>query len=128
MASGISVKLPLTVDETFGAYNLNTNFEQLAKQNLKMLVLTNPGERIMNPDFGVGLLRYLFEMNDTTTYNNLTQRIISQTAKYMTFIRINNVDYSYIEDNPDLFPHALAISIRFTIVPLQISTTLLIHA
>ena len=104
MASGISVKLPLTVDETFGAYNLNTNFEQLAKQNLKMLVLTNPGERIMNPDFGVGLLRYLFEMNDTTTYNNLTQRIISQTAKYMTFIRINNVDYSYIEDNPDLFP------------------------
>ena len=48
MASGLSPKLPLTVSDVFGPYNLNTTFDELAKQNLKMLVLTNPGERIRN--------------------------------------------------------------------------------
>jgi len=57
MPSGLSPKLPLTVSEVFGPYNLNTNFEDLAKQNLKMLILTIPGERIMDPNFGVGLRR-----------------------------------------------------------------------
>ena len=30
------------------------------KQNFKNLILTVPGERVMLPDFGVGLKQYLF--------------------------------------------------------------------
>jgi hypothetical protein len=32
MPSGLSAMLPLTVSEVFGAYDLNTNFAQLATQ------------------------------------------------------------------------------------------------
>ena len=53
--SGLSVALPLSVSDVFGPYDLNTTFQDLAQQNLKMLILTIPGERIMYPDFGVGL-------------------------------------------------------------------------
>mgnify|MGYP003354002300 CR=1 FL=1 len=31
------------------------------KQNFKILLLTNPGERVHFPKFGVGLRNYLFE-------------------------------------------------------------------
>ena len=126
MASGISVKLPITVDEVFGAYNLNTDFRELATQNLKMLLLTNPGERIMNPNFGVGLRRFFFENNDPSTWSQISDRIMEQVRIYMKFIRIDNIDYKYVEDNPDLFPNSLGMVITFTIIPLQISTTLLI--
>ncbi len=71
MPSGLSPKLPLTTSDVFGAYNLNTTFQEVAKQNLQMLVLTMPGERMMDVNFGVGLRRYLFENNGTNTYPNI---------------------------------------------------------
>jgi len=116
--------LPLTVSEVFGAYNLNTNFEDLAKQNLKMLILTIPGERIMDPNFGVGLRRYLFELNDSNTYSNISSRIREQTQRYLSYIQIDDIKFQLPENNPDLFPHNLSVSIFFTILPLQMSTAL----
>jgi len=119
MASGLSPKLPLTVSDVFGPYNLNTTYDELAKQNLKMLVLTNPGERIMNPSFGVGIRKFLFEFNGAETYNRISSAIQQQTSIYLPYIRIDNINYGVPENNPDLFPHDLRISITFTIIPLQ---------
>ncbi len=128
MSSGLSVKLPLTLSSVFGAYNLNTTFEELAKQNLKMLVLTAPGERIMDPNFGVGLKGYLFEMNMPSTYEQISSRIESQVGQYLDYIRIDDIQYQIPEDNPDLYPQNLSVSIFFTIIPLQLSTALQIDA
>ena len=128
MSSGLSVKLPLTLSSVFGAYNLNTTFEELAKQNLKMLVLTAPGERIMDPNFGVGLKGYLFEMNMSTTYAEISSRIQSQVSQYLDYIRIDDIQYQIPEDNIDLYPQNLSVSIFFTIIPLQLSTALQIDA
>ena len=47
--SGISVKLPISRDKTDGI-KLIKNYGELASQNLKMLVLTVPGERMMDPE------------------------------------------------------------------------------
>ena len=60
--AGISPRLPLMLDSVDGPYGLITTYKELATQKLKMLLLTNPGERIMNPDFGVGLKSYFFEL------------------------------------------------------------------
>ena len=128
MSSGLSVKLPLTLSSVFGAYNLNTTFEELARQNLKMLVLTAPGERIMDPNFGVGLKGYLFEMNMPGTYAEISSRIQSQVSQYLDYIRIDDIQYQIPEDNPDLYPQNLSVSIFFTIIPLQLSTALQIDA
>ena len=125
--SGLSVKLPLVVSNVFGPYDLNTTFDDLAKQNLKMLVLTNPGERIMYPNFGVGISRYLFENNTTNTYDSIRSRLQEQVDTYMSYIQIDHVDFSAREDNPDLFPNSIRLSIFFTIVPLKQITSLQIN-
>jgi len=124
MASGLSPQLPLVVSEVFGPYNLNTNFEDLARQNLKMLILTIPGERIMDPNFGVGLRRYLFEQNDSNTYSAISSKINEQVQRYLSYIQIDDIQFQIPEGNPDLFPHNLSVSISFTILPLQLSTLL----
>ena len=80
----------------------------------------------MNPSFGVGLRRFFFENNNLSTYDAITERIYSQVATYMKFVQINNIAFSTPENNPDLFPNTVAIQIQFTIVPLQISTSVLI--
>ncbi len=127
MASGLTPQLPLTIDKVFGPYTLITDYVTLAKQHFKMLLLTNPGEKMMNPDFGVGIRRFLFELNTPGTYAAITDRINSQTQRYMKYIQINKIDFTVPENNPDLFPNSLSLAVQFTIVPLQTTTMLEIN-
>ena len=124
MSLGISVKLPLELNEVQGPYGLNQNYVEMATQNLKMLVLTNPGERMMNPAFGVGLMSYAFELNDVSTYMDITTAIQQQTQKYLNYITIEDIKFSTPENNPDLFPHDITVSILFSIVSLGQSSVL----
>jgi phage baseplate assembly protein W len=52
--SSLGVKLPLARDASDG-YGMIKSFKTMIRQNFKMLLLTSPGERIMEPNFGVGL-------------------------------------------------------------------------
>ena len=64
------------------------------RQNLKMIILTNPGEKIMDPNFGIGIRKYLFEPTNgfvgtdinvigTTSINlsNIGQNIATELTK-----------------------------------------------
>jgi hypothetical protein len=124
MSTGLSVSLPLVISDVFGAYNLNTNFFDLAQQNLKMVLLTAPGEKIMDPFFGVGLKNYLFELNQSDTYERITENILQQVSSYLPYIEINDIKYASPENNPDLFPYTLSVRIVFTITPLQLLSDL----
>ena len=124
MSSGLAAKLPLTVDNTFGAYNLITDFEELAIQNLKMLVLTSPGERMMDVDFGVGLRNYLFLLNDTSTYEMIRESIFQQVQSYLPYIVITSVNFIIPENNSDLYPNTISVVINFHIPRLKIFSVL----
>ena len=87
---GISPKLPLTRDTEEG-YTLNHTYLEVIKQNLKNLILTNPGERIMDINFGVGLQRFLFEQNGVNTYSHIASTIREQVDIYMPQVEVNDV-------------------------------------
>jgi phage baseplate assembly protein W len=89
--SGISPKLPLTEDKTSIGYALNKNLKQVIKQNLKHLLLTNPGEKVFDIDFGVGVRRFLFEQNSSAFDEQISSKINQQVNKYMPFININKI-------------------------------------
>jgi uncharacterized protein len=130
MAVGYGARLPLTVNSEDGPFVLLKNIEQVATQNLKMLILTSPGERIMDAEFGVGLRDYLFTQYIPAVLDDLSSRIRQQTTKYLPYIRINNILF----ENPELEAQVgasladnfLAIRIEFEIVPLNIGSTLLL--
>lgn len=92
MPFGYSAQLPLQYDPQDGHYVLLKSIRSVGQQNLKMLVLTNPGERIMNPDFGVGISRYLFQQEGNFTSGDIQNRILSQVNKYLPYIEITNID------------------------------------
>ena len=88
MAQGLAVVLPLEISKTDGAYKTHKDIISMTEQNLKMLVLTAPGERVMSPDFGVGLRRVLFEQNNPGLIQELKNRINDQVNKYLPYVRI----------------------------------------
>tara|TARA_R100000908_G_scaffold60159_1_gene37315 strand:+ start:5126 stop:5512 length:387 start_codon:yes stop_codon:yes gene_type:complete len=91
--AGLSPKLPLVRDPNDG-YALTKNLKEVAAQNFKMLILTNPGERIMDVNFGVGILGFLFENNSPETYDLIKSTIEEQTSKYLPYIQIRDISFS----------------------------------
>ncbi len=130
MAEGLSVSLPLRIDEIDGAYGINKTFSQMASQNLRMVILTSPGERIMYPEFGVGVRSYLFEQNTSATLEVIRQRIIQQVSTYLPYIELLSVGVI----NPpspgglpgDVDGTRINISIRYSIPALNIVSDLTI--
>ncbi len=87
---GYSPVVPLKINKQDGI-GLTKTYEEVAKQNLLMVVMTNPGERIMFPEFGVGLKRLLFEQSDTGIKADIIASIKSQANIYLPYIIINDV-------------------------------------
>ena len=96
--SGISPKLPLYIDPVDGIA-LNKTLKQMARQNLKMIILTSPGERIMHPKFGVGLRRYLFMNNTQSTLSDISRKIEQQVRTYLPSVKIRSI--KFLSENGD---------------------------
>jgi len=121
--AGFSPKLPLTLDPSDG-YTLNKTLKEVARQNFKMLVLTNPGERIMDPEFGVGVLAYLFENNTPATHGQIDARIREQASKYLPYIEVGEIIFNSPVDNPNIADNFLGVSINYSIKKLNIGDVL----
>jgi phage baseplate assembly protein W len=101
--AGISPRLPLGTNSVQIGYALNTTIEEAVKQNLKTLLLTNPGEKTFDSKFGVGLKRYLFRQSSPLLVSEITERINEQVRRYMTFLLIRNIQIKRDDDNNALF-------------------------
>ncbi len=123
---GYSAKLPLFSVED--GYALNKTVEDTVKQNLKMLMLTTPGERIMLPNFGAGLIKYLFELDNPALYSGIRSTIESQVKLWLPFVEILNVTFDSATVNPEVQENLLSIRIEYKILPLQKEDILLIEA
>jgi phage baseplate assembly protein W len=117
--AGISPKLPLTVDKKHGHYSLNESYRNAIRQNLKNLILTSPGERIMDPEFGVGIRNFLFENNTTVLSQDIESKILEQVDKYMSFIEIVDIGFNRTSLAPINEENNLSVTITFFIIPLQ---------
>ena len=90
--AGLAPELPLSYDNADGFRTLKS-FSTMVKQNFKMLLLTNPGERVGFPEYGVGMKRYLFENFSDNTYAAIDSRIREQVNRYMPFVHIKEVNF-----------------------------------
>lgn len=108
---GISPKLPLLVDAIDGHYGLTKTLREAVKQNFRNLILTAPGERIMDSSFGVGLKKYLFENVTPSVISTIKGDIMTQTRRYLSFIEIKNIQI----DTGSTMPNKLNVSIDYEI-------------
>jgi len=133
---GLSPKLPVQRDSEDG-YALTKTYPEMILQNLKNLLLTIPGERMMDPMFGVGVKKFLFEAHSVITYSKIYSKMIVQVKRYMPFVEIEDAIFygsegvwsaneGYIEstDASMADPNKIQIKIFLSIVPLGKQTTL----
>jgi len=115
---GLSPKFPLRYSNEFGFYDLNLTYKEMIHQNLKNLLLTNQGERVMDIEFGVGLRSYFFEPMTAATYGEISERVSAQVKKYMPFVSVDHLDFKGGDDLSGT-ANILGVTVRYTIIPLQ---------
>jgi phage baseplate assembly protein W len=120
--NGLGPLLPLARNTQHGLYALATTYKQEINQNFKNLLLTSPGEKIMNPDFGVGIRRYLFEPGEQVI-SSLNERVYSQVNKYMPFINIKSISFTPDSDFSNE-ASVLSVRIEYEVPSLNIDSTI----
>tara|TARA_R110002012_G_scaffold186348_2_gene353012 strand:+ start:253 stop:675 length:423 start_codon:yes stop_codon:yes gene_type:complete len=75
--------------------------KEQVKTNLINLLLTEPGERINEPNFGVGLKKLLFEQNPNIEI--LKERISNQIEFYIPTISLLDININFKNDEYKLF-------------------------
>ena len=103
----IGVAFPLNEVNMFKG---TPTFKEQVKSNLINLLLTEQGERVNEPNFGVGLKKLLFEQN--INKENLEEKINFQIGFYIPEITLMSVSVGSIDDENKVY---LTISYRFNL-------------
>ena len=103
-----------------GLLHSSKNLDVL-KSDLIVLLLTNPGERVMLPGYGTPLRRFIFEQNDTGTSDEIEEVIADSIRTWEPRVAIEAIevtsDFPEDELNADdtlgQREHILGIKIKF---------------
>ena len=107
----LSIVLPLkSSSDGFDSY-ADSETNEAIQQNLKMLLLTRPGEYVMDAEFGVGMINYLFYQQGSNVKSLISTRISQQAKKYMPYISISSINF----DEEELEYNKLSISIEYMV-------------
>jgi phage baseplate assembly protein W len=68
------------------------------KNSIANALLTSPGEKILNPLFGIDLRRYIFEPIDVFTQDSIQQDIQSRLPSLEPRIELEQVEVQALED------------------------------
>lgn len=105
----IGVSLPFNAP---GVFKKTYSTKDQIKSNLINLLLTDKGERIMNPEFGADLRKSLFDNITSDNTELLRLKIIDAINIFIPEIELTNVD---IEPNIDFNNLNVTISYRLLI-------------
>jgi phage baseplate assembly protein W len=89
--------------------------ESNVRESIRVLLLTEPDERLMRPEFGCGLRRFLFEPNTVTTRTLIREAVTNAIKVWEPRVAVEGVTVESDAEDPRL----VAVEIRFRLVATQ---------
>lgn len=85
---------------------------EAVEQAIRTLLLTEPGERLRRPDYGVGLRRWLFSANTLELRTQIARAIEEALALHEPRIRLLEVEVASDPQQPTVLTIAIDYDIR----------------
>lgn len=86
--------------------------EDNVRESIRVILLTEPGERLMREGFGCGLRRFLAEPNTPATRAQIRERVLDALRRAEPRIAVESVE---AEPSPDE-PRLVLVTIAFRLV------------
>ena len=97
-----------------GVFSTNYTTLTQAKDNLKNLILTKKGERLMNPEFGCDVWLVLFEqMDGDTIESKIETSIVDAVDTWLPYISLTSIVFDY--DDNDIDTNRISLDIQFAL-------------
>jgi phage baseplate assembly protein W len=112
--------------DSAGIFAVNYSTLNQAKDNLKNLILTRKGERVMNPQFGCDIWDILFEpMVDSSINQKIENSILDAVQSYLPYLEIQQIIFDY--DETDIDANRIMLDIKFALaMNTSLSTNLIL--
>ena len=110
-AFAYGITLPVKRGNTGFFEQAFTSFEQ-AKSNLKNLLSTARGERIMQPEFGTGLHELLFEPMTTEFETSVQKEITNSVNFWLPYVTIEEIEIDMTDEMKDRHRATLNLTFR----------------
>jgi len=112
-----NIRFPIKDDTyTNRLFSMTQITKEALSSDLLLLLLTERGERYMDPNYGTNLLKFIFEPNDNLTAKDIEQEIKRTVTLYIPNLTINQIQFNRLVDeegNPTS-ENQLNVKIMFT--------------
>jgi phage baseplate assembly protein W len=115
----VGVALPIGKSNN-GYFAVNYTTKNQIKTNLKNLILTEPGERLSNPNFGTPLRQFIFEPYEGGDFEMRIEDVITKAISiYLPYVTIDSIIFENNNNSKDkhLVNLELKYSINFSAIP-----------
>ena len=109
----IGVNLPFTRDNKTGWFDQSFTTLDAAKSNLRNLLLTMKGERLMQPNLGIELRSLLFEQIDESTLISIQDTILDSLEFWLPFVEVQDIQILNDDRRTDI--NQIVVKIIFNI-------------
>lgn len=95
--STLGINLPMNSVNTASdnnIFNMSVLTEEQVVGNFINVLLTRKGERIMHPNFGVGLMDYVFDQLNVDNLGLLENEIYTQMSMWLPYVQIHELRLS----------------------------------
>jgi phage baseplate assembly protein W len=98
-----------------GIFSVNYTTLTQAKDNLKNLILTKKGERILNPTFGCDIWKVVFEQLDGELIENkIETAVLDAVSNWLPYLNIDEIIFDY--DDNDIDNNRINLELKFSLV------------
>jgi phage baseplate assembly protein W len=118
--AGIEIKVPFQIDPSTGGVVILTNYNDIIAQHVLTALMTAPGERVMNPNYGVGLETKVFEPIYARNSAVLQQDVQSLLQATEPSVQINSI---VVAQDPN-YANVLDVTISYSVLPSNAVNTL----
>jgi phage baseplate assembly protein W len=112
LTRGIGLSLPIKNSNT-GYFGLNYLSKDQIKDNIRNLLRTKEGERLMHPTFGTGLKSILFSNITDDIETKITRTIENAFATWLPYITLDTIEVDISDEMKDR--NKVGISIDYII-------------
>ena len=109
---GIDFPFSVSGDGSGAVASTSTTIEAV-KNNIRNLLQTNPGERLMQPNLGVELRGIIFQQIDEATLIAIQDTILDSVEYWLPFVEVK--DIQIIDDNQNTDTNKVVVKILFNI-------------
>ena len=111
----IGIDLPFRKSNGIEGYFASTSTTiEAVKNNIRNLVNTHQGERLMQPGLGMNLRKYLFDQFTDEVLFSIQNDIVDTFRKWLPFVQIQDIQVN-MSDNDSIGKNTMTVTIVFNI-------------